>query len=427
MTITDRLTDAEELTLAQRLDITVLYGPHSVNSALLLELLMALWVNHKPNQPKFLEICGITGNAFAMLSGGYRFARPAETTISDLVQHVIELLQATQHFEATEPRDRIYALLGLVNKELLPANLLPSYDEPIGKVYQAWTQFLLENTGDLQIIDQSFAPDSTVPTWVSSLSLDKTTRQTVPAHPSSVCLSKDGRVLHVKGELICFVLGAYSPSELDVTLQTADISSLYAKAAIIKQARNMEDSLIRHVRADQGHGASYIPYLFDLMMHAANPRTHIQAWEANEALCESMTTLYEQLLTNDPTIWESISDNTDTNPALLALQKILTTYDWVALTTGAIHIVEAKARDQTIRPADEVYLLQGSSGLTILRRKTDEESFLRVAFVGQGIEHEVWPPLEQVVNGESESVIGLQIGGYGSFRPRIGVVDIAIS
>lgn len=402
----------EEITLGRHLETTVLHGPHPINSGLLLELLMALRYDHAHDVRQFIEICKITGNAFAMLSGSYNYVRPSEMTIPDLVQHLLELIRDTQHFHATEPRDKMYALLGLVNKDLLPTNLQPSYDQPIGSVYEAWTKFLLQHTGYLNIIDTSFAQDADVPTWVSTLAIG-TDRTTKPAHPSNIRFSEDGKILHLKGQLMSFVLGAYSPSMVNEISQPESSDTPNERQSILlTQVHQMEISLIRHIRADPNHGPKRIPYLFDLMMRQCN--RDFEQREGDDKLMETVTQIYEQLVTHG-----GISTDVDED-MLQGLQWILNSNDWIALSDGTVYPVAARRGD--VRRGDEVYLLEGSSGLTILRRITEKETFERIAYCDVGVEHEPWSELEDVVNGE------LSVNEERTrFRPQLGLVEIPIS
>lgn len=378
--------------MGRHLETTVLYGPHPINFGLLLELLMALRYDHAHDVRQFIEICKITGNAFAMLSGSYNYVRPSEMTTPDLVQHLLELIRDTQHFNATEPRDKLYALLGLVNKDLLPTNLQPSYDQPIGRVYEAWSRFLLEHTGDLNIIDTSFAQDPDVPTWVSTLAIG-TDRTTKLPDPSNARFSEDGKILHLKGQLMSFVLGAYSPSMVNEISQPESSDTPNEQQSILlTQVHDMEEFLVRHVRADPNHGPSYIPYLFDLIMRQCN--RDFEQREGDDKLMETVTQVYEQLITDG-----RISTDVD-GDILQGLQWILNRNDWVALSEGTVYPVLARRRH--VRRGDEVYLLEGSSGLTILRRNADKETFERIAYCDVGVEHEPWSGLEAAVNGEFE-------------------------
>lgn len=409
------LTNSEEITLSQLMEALVLYGSQSTNVVFLLELVVALRYDHIHSGPDFLEIGKVTSNAYAMLSGGYSYARPPEGTQADLVEHLLELLRDTQLYQATEPRDKIYALLGLVNKDLLPAYLLPSYDKPIGTIYQRWTKFLLEHTGDLSIIDGSCVDDPSVPTWVSALSM-QTDRKTAAHDPANVRFSDDGKILHVKGRLICFVLGAYSPPGSMSMLQLDNSSKEQEYSSLVEQALKMEETLMRHVRAAKSHGEAYVPYLFDLMLRLHGKKFDLH--ETEKDLLEAVTQAYEQIVAGND-VWKNAS--TDVHQAL---QKLLRSHDWVVLSDGcSVYRLEANRYLSLPRPADEVYYLEGSGGFTILRRCEEQETFMRIGYCDADTEREQWSQLESAVDGE----LDIEVGGRQGFRPRVGLVDIAIS
>ena len=65
--------------------------------------------------------------------------------------HALTRLAATR--ASTVPHDRIYALLGLVNSAKLPNELVPDYRLPYGQMCREWTQFLIENTRNLDLLE----------------------------------------------------------------------------------------------------------------------------------------------------------------------------------------------------------------------------------------------------------------------------------
>jgi hypothetical protein len=69
-------------------------------------------------------------------------------------------------FKATDPRDHLYALLGLLGQRRVPHELCPDYSLPIERVYHEYASFLLKHTKDLRILEFLRRDITGVPSWV---------------------------------------------------------------------------------------------------------------------------------------------------------------------------------------------------------------------------------------------------------------------
>jgi hypothetical protein len=78
------------------------------------------------------------------------------------------LLRAIKgNFAATNPRDLLYALLGLLGSGPVPAELLPDYSAPLGEVYHKYEVYMIKNTGSFGL-GACFEKDlEGVPSWVT--------------------------------------------------------------------------------------------------------------------------------------------------------------------------------------------------------------------------------------------------------------------
>ncbi|KAH6716460.1 heterokaryon incompatibility protein-domain-containing protein [Leptodontidium sp. MPI-SDFR-AT-0119] len=69
---------------------------------------------------------------------------------------LLRQLQETRSFEASDARDKVFALAGLVlegkEQDKLPECLMPDYTKSPAKVYQATTVYLIKQTMDLQVL-----------------------------------------------------------------------------------------------------------------------------------------------------------------------------------------------------------------------------------------------------------------------------------
>jgi hypothetical protein len=86
---------------------------------------------------------------------------------------LFSLLRSTRTYKATDPRDKLYALLGLATDPEITA-LEPDYNKPVTVVYQDLVRFMLSTQGSLDIITSgriSLSENgnpSWLPTWKAS-------------------------------------------------------------------------------------------------------------------------------------------------------------------------------------------------------------------------------------------------------------------
>ncbi|KAK5679110.1 hypothetical protein LTS10_008769 [Elasticomyces elasticus] len=81
-------------------------------------------------------------------------------------QSLLQLLFMAKDFYCSDPRDRIYALLGLVKGG--QTTILPDYSEPVPRVYEDATLYLIQSEGNLDVLlDGRLERDGGgYPTWV---------------------------------------------------------------------------------------------------------------------------------------------------------------------------------------------------------------------------------------------------------------------
>ncbi|RFN49058.1 het-domain-containing protein [Fusarium flagelliforme] len=82
---------------------------------------------------------------------------------------VMHLLRSTRDYHATDPRDKLYALLGMTS-DLSTQDLAPDYNRPVRKVFQDLVHFMAVRQGSLDLIclGQCLGPDqsqSWLPSW----------------------------------------------------------------------------------------------------------------------------------------------------------------------------------------------------------------------------------------------------------------------
>jgi len=85
-------------------------------------------------------------------------------TIAD--QLFIYLSMISNGYSATDERDKIYALLGLLTCNNLPASLMPNYAYPANRIFWEYATYLLQETKNLDILSACSCDRSGLPSWV---------------------------------------------------------------------------------------------------------------------------------------------------------------------------------------------------------------------------------------------------------------------
>lgn len=86
----------------------------------------------------------------------------------DQIERLLFLLQKTRHREATNSRDKIYGLLGLLHDSPNPIDIIPDYDREVNHVYtDVAMRFINHEKGLYVLLNHEIkASNSGLPTWV---------------------------------------------------------------------------------------------------------------------------------------------------------------------------------------------------------------------------------------------------------------------
>ncbi|KAJ2980864.1 hypothetical protein NUW58_g6833 [Xylaria curta] len=187
---------------------TVLAGRHGVPLEKLIKILRVLAHNHRlillASGYKRIHALGLIESKWRLKCSVEREGQKLDTSTTECI---LELLSYVTGAQATDPRDHLYALLGLVTYfvgEHLPLELSPDYHLPFEQVYWQYTAYLLQHGGDLRLFSTSRRELQGVPSWATDfryLSLGKK----VPCEPT-IHVSLDRKVLFLQGipmEHIC--------------------------------------------------------------------------------------------------------------------------------------------------------------------------------------------------------------------------------
>ena len=112
-----------------------------------------------------------TNHALASLlrSCGFQKFRDLDSFRAAGAMPVMRLLRSTHDYHATDPRDKLYALLGMTS-DISTQDLAPDYNRPVCKVFQDLVHFMAIRRGSLDLIclGQCLGPDqfqSWLPSW----------------------------------------------------------------------------------------------------------------------------------------------------------------------------------------------------------------------------------------------------------------------
>jgi hypothetical protein len=121
-------------------------------------------------------------------------------------ERLSHLLQQLSNTQCTNPVDRFYGILGFFCHHDLPRSLVPDYSLPVEQVAQAYTRYIIDSTGDLEIIESSMGYESAdCPSWVAhptSLIGQTSTHITVSKGNKTLYFSEDGRCLTLEGTFL---------------------------------------------------------------------------------------------------------------------------------------------------------------------------------------------------------------------------------
>ncbi|KAI1449094.1 HET-domain-containing protein [Annulohypoxylon stygium] len=80
---------------------------------------------------------------------------------------LVRLVHCTQDYQATDSRDKVYALLGMAS-DVSPDDIIPDYTKPVQEVFLELVRFMITNRYDLDIISSGrlTTSDSSSPSWL---------------------------------------------------------------------------------------------------------------------------------------------------------------------------------------------------------------------------------------------------------------------
>ena len=118
---------------------------------------------------QLLEFGGIEGEeAFGVVQV---IERLRQENLARSKERLVELLPISRELKSSDPRDKVYGILGLTS-DASEIAFQPDYTLPVAEVYKKVTKFLVESRGTLDVLANVAFPRSitNLPTWVPDFS-----------------------------------------------------------------------------------------------------------------------------------------------------------------------------------------------------------------------------------------------------------------
>ncbi|TRX87933.1 hypothetical protein FHL15_011165 [Xylaria flabelliformis] len=116
----------------------------------------AVWVHHKQHSLPF-DLDAEQGMLNASYMSAYIDKKQGHfSRLHGPAPYLADLFRYFHSFRVSEPRDKVYAILGLTRfsslDQALPASLVPNYEKPLGEVLVDATRMTIQESGDLWIL-----------------------------------------------------------------------------------------------------------------------------------------------------------------------------------------------------------------------------------------------------------------------------------
>ncbi len=119
-------------------------------------------------------------------------------------------------FKASDPRDLIYGLLGLLGTHDIPEELLPDYNAPVGQVFHKAAAYLVKYTQQVDFLHFAKREFADVPSWVPDWRYVKRSRRDaeIPRNLSGAKVTDDGLGLILEGITLGTIVTVVHPVDI---------------------------------------------------------------------------------------------------------------------------------------------------------------------------------------------------------------------
>lgn len=161
--------------------------------------------------------------------------------LSSLPTDAIEIMNSTKECKYTDPRDRIYAILSLLEQAGKAVPIEPDYTKRLGEVYQDMAMKYINHSGNLDILMSSGLNDkpSEMPTWVTDWTASNTPEPFFRAIASRNCRPR----CRYRGAGLLSVTGTLSATVQQVDrIESTDLWGLIADIRGVAPRGTLHDS-----------------------------------------------------------------------------------------------------------------------------------------------------------------------------------------
>jgi hypothetical protein len=280
---------------------------------------------------------------------------------------LLHLLRMFSKKQSTVPHDQVYGMLGLLESQL-PGHLKPDYRLPFERVCQDYARFILEDTGDLKIIEAHWSELEECPSWVPDLRyLDPPRKRHAASAMGAVRFSADGQKLTVEG----VPMGRVSTCSCS--------RSHIADQSLIAYLRTINDIVLTGSawltqRPLEAVFTAWLEVLlvrqFVLPLSTVSGITSMESLiSAFTACCLPITSSPEMLPRLTPSSFPKLFATNLRSPDLFHAVLSLASLGYCLLETGSIAICQLKTPEPQTQhhEGDAAWALKGCENLSILR------------------------------------------------------------
>ena len=165
----------------------------------------------------------------------------------DIARRLKQLLQYSGgFFNATDPRDLLYAFLGLLGTENIPSELKPDYAMPFEQVFHRYAAFMIRNTQSLALLHCYKRELEGVPSWVPDW---RYCIQNIPsnfARPGQpgIRISSDGQSLELQGIKLGRVATVVSTASISARIDSHDFLSHRTSAEVVEKEEQVDGPIV---------------------------------------------------------------------------------------------------------------------------------------------------------------------------------------